>query len=52
MFLSKELLYLIPYYDLQRLRDLNLTDKKVIGLRNKCFKDYREAIRKLKKSFK
>jgi len=52
MFLAKEHLYLIPYYDLQRLRELNLIDKKVLGLKNKCFKDYREVIRKWKKSNK
>jgi hypothetical protein len=45
MFLAQELLYLIPFYDLQRLRKLNESDKKVNQLRKTCMKEYRDKIR-------
>jgi len=52
MFLAQELLYLIPFYDLQRLRKLNESDKKVNQLRKTCMKEYRDRIRNQRRSFK
>lgn len=52
MFLPKESLYLIPFYDLRRLRDLTIQDRKIIQLKTKCFKEYKEPIRQWRRSLK
>jgi hypothetical protein len=52
LFLSKDLLYLIPFYDLQRIKDLNRADRKIVQLRKKCHREYKDMIRRWKRSFK
>ena len=36
LFLPKEKLYLIPFYDLIRLKELTQNDKRMINLKAKC----------------
>ena len=49
LFLSQAQLYLIPYYDLHRLRQLNLTDSKLKNATKKCQKEYHSVLRQMKK---
>lgn len=49
LFLSQAQLYLIPYYDLYRLRQLNLTDSKLKTATKKCQKEYHSVLRQMKK---
>jgi len=51
MYLDKDLLYLIPFYDLKHMRSGKKRDTKLIKVRNICAKEYKEIIRKFKKSF-
>lgn len=52
MFLSKDLLYLIPFFDLKRLRELNRQDRKIVALRKTSRKNFKDMIRTWKRSFK
>jgi hypothetical protein len=51
MFMNKDLLYLIPFYDLRHMRLMRKRDPKLVKIRNFCVKHYNEIIRKYKKNF-
>ena len=49
MFLPSHKFYLIPFYDLMRLRDNKKAKKRVQKIRDECQKRYRDNIRNLNK---
>lgn len=48
MFLPMEDIYLIPFYDWQRLRTVNFKDDKLLKLRKQCFNEFKAPIKKFK----